>query len=147
MQLQTRMTLSLLCCRCKKMSRSLQKREPFDQPPPTAVGKQPSKAWISKARKEANQQSHYPNVSTLIVITAQCWLSLVAQRESSDVVRCRISAPRPSAFILPGFTSSLSSRLSGEDKQKSTHVDLLHSRHFGVCHLLPASFLHHFFKP
>lgn len=111
-----------------------------------AVGKPPSKAWISKARKEANQQSHSPNVSTLIVITAQCWLSLVAQRESSDVVPCRISAPRLSAFILPGFTSSSSSRLSGEDKQKSTHVDLLHSRHFGVCHLLPASFLHHFFQ-
>lgn len=145
MQLQTRMTLSLLCCRCKKMSRSLQKREPFDQ---RRCGWEATKqACISKPRKEANQQSHYPNVSTLIVITAQCWLSLVAQRESSDVVRCRISAPRLSAFILPGFTSSLSRRLSGEDKQKSTHVDLLHSRHFAVCHLLPASFLHHFFKP
>lgn len=74
------MTLSLLYCRCKEMSRSHQKGEPFDQR--QNCWEATKHACISKLRTEANHQNHDDNRNSLVVITAQSWPSRVAQQES-----------------------------------------------------------------
>lgn len=75
------MTLSLMHCRCNKMSCSLQKGAPFNQR--QRFWEATKQAYILKMRKEASHQSHYPNRKY-----AHCHYSTILALLCSSAGRC-----------------------------------------------------------
>lgn len=119
------MTLSLLYCRCNKMSRSLQKGEPFDQR--RNCWETTKQAWIKKKKLEKKRITRI-----IILIKTHILPSQNNPVQRSDVVQCLMSDPRLSAFTLPGFTSSLFSLLSERKKKNPKRWTIFPA---GDCHL------------